>query len=98
MAEKPAQTPTALTITLTNADQEYSQLFPNGIKRFSFQCDSFVDVRFSFETGKVATPTRPYMTLKAGYTYYEDDVNLTGKQIFFASSTAGAIIELLVWK
>jgi len=90
MAEKPATKPQVLTISLANRDQEYSQLFPNGIKRFSMQCDTDVDVRFAFVTGKVAGSTRPYATMRAGSTYYEDDVSMNSVVIYLASSTPGS--------
>ena len=88
---------TLYTVTLTNADTEYSQALPAGTKAFAFRCRSAVDVRFAFETGKVATPTDPYRTLPSGQEYYKEAVNLTGKILYLASSTAGVVVEIEAW-
>lgn len=98
MSEKPSRSPQILTVTLANANTEYEQLFPNGIKRFSMTCRSNNDVRFSYETNKVATPTEPYVLLEQGVSYSEDDVSLNSKKIFLASSVAGVVVELIIWK
>jgi hypothetical protein len=42
---------------------------PEGTKYFSMQCRTGFDVRWAFETGKAATPTAPYATLKSGQAY-----------------------------
>lgn len=98
MSDKPGRTPTILNISLTTKDTEYQQLFPNGIKRFSMQCTSDISVRFSFESGKVAGSIDPFMTMKAGVSYYEDDVSLNGKIIYLSSSMPGVRVEILIWK
>jgi len=84
-------------ITMTNANTEYSQALPTGTKRFTLQCRGTYDIRYAFETGKVATPTAPYMTLKAGMVYYEDDLNLTSRTIYLACGTAGQVVEIICW-
>ena len=85
--------------TLTTADTQYSRSMPAGCRRFEFQCRTSSDVRFAFETGKVATPTAPYMTLKAGTAYDSGPVNQGGapSTLFLASSTAGVVVEILSW-
>ena len=93
----PVETPTVYNVTLTGADTEYSQLLPSSTRDLRFRCRSLVDVRFAFVTGKVATPTAPYLTLPAGCDYYSDDNDLSGKTIYFASDNAGAVVELEVW-
>ena len=90
--------PTAYNITLTLANTEYSQLLPSGIKELRFRCRTLYDVRFAWETGKVATPTAPYLTLPAGSDYFSDKKDISGKKIYLASSQAGVIIELSVWE
>jgi len=92
-----ATDPNEYTVTLTNADTEYSQALPTGTKALEFWARESVDIRFAFTSGKVATPTEPYHTLKAGTTYYKENINLTGKTLYFASSTAGTHVEILAW-
>ena len=84
-------------ITLTSADTEYSQLLPSGTKELRFTCRTLFDVRYAWETGKVATPTAPYLTLSAGRHMYSDMKDLSGKTLYFASSEAGVVIELSTW-
>ena len=91
-------TPTIYNKTLTVADTEYSQLLPSGIRQLRFRCRTLFDVRFAYVTGKVATPTAPYLTLPAGADYQSDGNDLSGKTIYFSSSEAGVVVELEVWK
>jgi len=92
-----ATTPNELTVTLTNANTEYSQTLPDGTKALEFWARESVDIRFAFTSGKVATPTEPYFTLKAGTTYYKENINLTGKTLYLASSVAGSHVEIIAW-
>jgi len=92
-----ATDPNEYTVTLTSADTEYSQALPAGTKALEFWARESVDIRFSFAPGKVATPTEPYHTLKAGTTYYKENINLTGKTLYLASSEAGSHVEIIAW-
>ncbi len=83
--------------TCTVADTEYSQALPAATKKIQFINRASYDLRYAFTTGKVAGPTAPYFTLKAGQTYFEIDLDLTSKTIYFASSHAGDVVELLVF-
>ena len=86
------RTPPVYNITLTSGDTEYSQAIPDTTKQFTFQCRTAYDVRFAFETGKVATPTAPYATLKSGSPYSETDLFLEGETLYLASATAGVVV------
>lgn len=97
LAKQLATTITEYNIHLTNANTEYSQTLPSNTKAFEFQCRQNHDIRFAFTAGKVAGPTSPYFTLKAGRTYYKENLDLSNKTIYFASETAGDDIELLVY-
>ena len=92
-----ATTPNEYNVTLTNADTEYSQALPAGTKALEFWARESVDIRFAFTSGKVATPTAPYFTLKSGTTYYKENLNLSGKTLYLASSTAGTNVEIIAW-
>lgn len=88
---------TIFNVTLTNADTEYSQILPTNTKAISFQARTSVAIRFSFETGKVATPTAPYGTIKSGDAYDQSDINLTNNTLYLASSIGGTVVEIVVW-
>jgi hypothetical protein len=91
--------PTIYNVTLTSANTEYSQALPPNCRRFDIQPQTNVDVRFAFTTGKVATPTAPYATMKAGNPYNSGDVYQGGapSTLYFASGTAGTIVEIVAW-
>ena len=86
--------------TLTSADTEYSQDI-GGSAYFSIQCRTPFDVRWSPITGKVATPTAPYATIKAGGAYDSPEkLQLTGgggTTIYLASPQAGVVVEIITW-
>ena len=84
------------TITLTSADTEYSQTIPSNTKQLTFQCRDYNAIRFAFTSGKVAGPKEPYFTLESGQTFTLSHLDLTSKTIYFASSTAGAVVELII--
>ena len=92
-------TPNVLNQTLTNANQEYEQSLTGGTRAFSVQCQTAAVIRIAFVTGKVATPTAPYATIKAGTAYSIDD--LSGKSgvitLYLASPTAGVVAEIIEW-
>ena len=94
---KEATTPTIYNVTMASADTEYSQALPANTKKFTVQCQGNYDVRFAFETGKVATPTAPYAIIKAGMNYYEDNLNLTTKTLYFGCGTAAQVLEIVCW-
>jgi hypothetical protein len=90
---------TIYNVTCTVADTEYAQEMPVNCCGFEFQARTEAIVRFGFVTGKVAGPTAPYMTLKAGSSYVtflgkEDYTPLT---LYIASPMAGTVLEILAW-
>ena len=87
-------------VTLTLADTEYSQALPAGTRYVSLQCRTAFDVRFAFVTGKVATPTAPYATIKSGGSYSTPEkvaVGPNSRTIFLASAQAGVVVEIVYW-
>lgn len=90
--------PTIFNVTLTSANTEYSQALPD-CTRYDFQCRTAYDVRYAFETGKVAGPTAPYLTLKAGGTFTSDFVpQAAGPQtVYLASAQAGVVVEMVCY-
>lgn len=92
-----ATTPVIYNVTLTNADQEYSQLLPNGTKKFTISERNGNPFRLAFETGRVAVPTEPYKTILSNQVYWEDDVNLVGVTLYLAAPVGGRVIEIICW-
>lgn len=92
-------TPTAFNVPCTNANTEYSQALPANCRGFEFQARTEAILRFAFVTGKVAGPTAPYMTLKAGDFYFSPPINqaATPSILYLASPTAGTVVEILAW-
>lgn len=93
-------TPAIYNVTLTAADTEYSQALPSGTKKFSVSIIDGVSTnnfRVAFATGKVATPTAPYLKRGADQEYYEDGVNLTGATLYIAGSNAGDVAQIIAW-
>lgn len=92
-----AQTVTLYNVTLTNINTEYSQALPSVCRRLSFQNRAAKDARFAFVTGKVATPTAPYYTLKAGTSYDSGPIHLASGTLYVAGTQAGNVVEIEAW-
>ena len=83
---------------MTSADTEYSQALPANTKMFEFGCrETGFDVRYAFETGKVAASTQPYKTLGAGIVKTVDRLNLSSITLYMACSTSGKTMEIEAW-
>ena len=90
------QFPTTYNVTLVAANTEYAQSL-TGVKRLTIQCRTAYDVRWAYVGGKVAGSTSPYMTIKSG-TVFQEDALAIRKTLFFASSKAGVVVEILVYR
>ena len=84
-------------VTLTNANMEYSQALPANARKVIFRCRTADTVRYAWATGKVATPTVPYQTLRASAEYALDGIKVASGIIYLASATAGVVIEMEAW-
>lgn len=93
-------TPTDTVLVLTNADTQYSYLIPDGTVQIQFSIRSGNAARYSWVTGRVASPaaTDPYITLAETTAYGNDQLSLTGKTLYFAASTAGEVVEIEIWR
>ena len=93
---------TPLYVELSEADAEYSLTLPDSCVEWSFQCRDAVDIRYAFVTGKVATPTEPYLTCKSGQVIQSPPHhcfdNADTPTIYFATdSTADPVVEVLTF-
>ena len=87
--------------TLTGADTEYAIFLGIADRAFSLKSRSGLAFRLAFITGKVATPTDPYILVPEN-TVYTTPVRINsssapGVIIYLASSNAGEIIEVIIW-
>ena len=89
---------TIYNLTLTSANTQYSQAI-GSCNYFSIQCQTAYDVRWSPITGKVATPTAPYATIKAAGAYNSPEkvAIIGGQTLYFASAQAGVVVEIITW-
>ena len=84
-------------VTLTNASTEFSQALPANCRKLILRCRTADTVRYAWATGKVATPTVPYQTLRASAEYALDGINVASGIIYLASATAGVVVEMEAW-
>ena len=95
--------PTVSSLTLTTANTEYSIAIPQSTKQLVFQCQPDSngiqrDLRYAFVTGKVATPTAPYMTLLSGQVFEMSTLNMnSGLTLYLASGTSSVVVQLEFW-
>jgi len=95
-AEVSVSKPTVYNLTLTAADTQYQQTFTN-VKSLWFQCRTAADIRYAFVTGKVATPTAPWMTLKSGQVFEEYNISISSFTVYFAGDAGGEVVEIEKW-
>lgn len=88
---------TGYNVTMTDADHEYEQAITGTVRAYEIATRDRTAFRFSFATGKVATPTEPYKTIAANEVYWKEGVKLTNPTFYFASASAGKVIDLDVW-
>ena len=90
-------TPVIYNVTMTNANAEYSQALPSNTKRFTVHCRDGTAFRLAFATGKVATPTEPYLTVPGSSSYDEDNINPASLTIYIGCAIAGKVVEIVAW-
>ena len=88
--------PAIYNLALTVANTEYSQVVTN-IHTLKFQCRTSDVVRYAYVADKVAGSTAPYMTLKANQVFSQYNVSVSSMTLYFASGTAGAVMEITKW-
>lgn len=86
--------PTIINATLTSSGTEYAVPLPPQTMRIRLQARAN-DCRFSFRKGQ--SVDGPYVTIKAGQPAYEVDDVYGVTEVYLASATNGAIVEVLCW-
>ena len=90
--------PTIANVSMTLADTEYSYTLPVGSVKFTFQLrqtiDDGGDVQVAFVQGESNTT---YMNIISGTSWTENSIK-GGGTLYFRSSQASRVAEILTWK
>lgn len=86
-------------VTMTLADTQYSQALPFGTKKVRITTDAAVtdNFRVAYVTGKVATPTAPYLKYLGTGEHKIEDIWFEDTTVYFACSTTGKIAQIEAW-
>jgi hypothetical protein len=91
--------PVVINKSLAASDTEYS-VDLTGVRHFTMQCRTAADVRFAFETGKVAASTAPYSTMKSGSSF-DSPAPFSGTKfsgsVYLANAAGSVVVELVLW-
>lgn len=85
-------TPTIYNISAPLSNVEYSQGLPTGTTSLTIKARSSGSLQVYFSSGSAT-----WLTLKPGAIFSETGLNLIGKSLFFKSSLAGEVVEVLCW-
>jgi len=90
------RTPEIFNVPATVAGTEYTILIPSTAKRYEFRARGNAKLQYAFVSGDTNVK---YLTLTAGNTKYEENLNLNGNMlIYFQSNKANETIEVLIWE
>lgn len=90
--------PTLYHVTVTNADTEYSQALPTNATAADVRLQDGTAFRLAWVTGKVATPTAPYLTVPAGHKYSRVGMSTRRAYTIYIAAPAGTkTAEIEVW-
>jgi len=95
----PIAVPTLYNVSLAAISTEYSQAITNAHKIIvSIQSGASTDsFRLAFATGKVATPTAPYLQYAQSVVYLIEDINIASFTLYLATTKAGVVAQIEVW-
>ena len=89
-------------VSMPLANTEYSLVLPARTKKMDVSViggDSSINFRVAFQTGRVATPTAPFLQLFGNQVYFSHRVFLPSPTtIYFACSTAGRVMQIETWR
>jgi hypothetical protein len=93
----PRRIPKVFNIPVTSANTEENFAFPLGTNKFAIRSrDSKAKIKVAYEAGKSGTE---YWTVNRGSIYEEFDMDLSdGVTVYFQTSTANTVVEILVWE
>jgi hypothetical protein len=94
-----AARPVIYNLTLDDANTEYFQELPAGLRKFSIQCrDTTVDIKLAFVEGESGTN---FLTVLGNSAYNEDliysPLGFTTTLYVQSESTARPVVEIVAW-
>ena len=84
-------------VVCASGSVEYPRALPANCRRLNFQCQQDAITRYAWVTGKVATPTAPYWTLKASAVYTNDQIKLASQTLYLGAATHSLTWEIEAW-
>lgn len=87
--------PTCYNVTMTLADTEYSQALPDPCKGLLIGTQDGTAFRLAFVTGKVATPTAPYMAIPANTHVSFDSVYWAATTVYVGCGSAAKVAQMI---
>lgn len=92
--ESKPDNPTIFRVAVALANTEYSQLLPDKTAKFEIRVVELAKLQFAFKINESGTN---YFTIRPGTTYFNDDLNLVGKSVYFQANKANVTVEILTW-
>jgi len=83
-------------VAIVAGSTEYSQALPATCRRFAVRSRGGNAIYLAFETGKVAGPTAPYLTVPANHIFDSGIINVSDATVYLAG-TAGDVVEIEAW-
>lgn len=89
---KGAQTPSIFNVIAVAANVEYSQAIPNNSKKFRIKARTSAKLELYFAAAAV-----DILTVSPGNSYIEDKLTTNNLTLYFKSSKAGEVVEIVSW-
>jgi len=86
-------------VRMSEANKEYPWAIPYGCQWFTLQTRGGAAIRVATQSGLVESSQPPFFSIKADNSWNEKQLHVEykqGIQLFFASSTAGEVLEILM--
>ena len=94
-----SKNPSLRSVTCVTADTEYAVPIEKGSKQVTLRTNHLTaDFRLAFQTGAVATPTEPYISIANGREYFVTDINMIDGDTWYVASTVdNTVIVIETW-
>lgn len=89
-----ASSPTVVNISMPLAGTEYSYVVPASAKQFLIQTRDGAPLQLSYSVGTSATN---YISIPRWCFYCDSDLSAAGVTLYFQSTKASQIAEIVVW-
>lgn len=89
-----AVTPTIYNVTMTLADNEYSQALPANVSKFTVKCRTNYPVKLCFTVNESNVT---YITIPPGQNYWEDNLYRAATTLYFQCPVAAQVLEIVAW-